>query len=194
MDLIARGAEAEIIKIDNKTLKKRRPPKPYRIQDIDLKIRKFRNKREFKVLTKLSEKGILAPKPLEINDLEIYFTMEFVEGKALKEVLNKELLFKAFSQVIQIHNEDITHGDLTTLNFIEKNNETYLIDFGLAEFTQKIEDKAVDLNLFFTCIKNEHPNLFSEKENLLEMYKKKVSDGKKILRRLDQVEKRGRNK
>lgn len=194
MDLLAKGAEAELYRVDKNTIKKVRLPKPYRIEQIDTKLRLFRTRREFKVLNKLYEKGIKVPKPLTIKDKEFYFTLEFLDGNILKDVLSEELLNKAFEQIIAIHNEDIVHGDLTTLNFIEKNSETYLIDFGLAEFSHKIEDKAVDLNLFFSCIKNEHPEFYSQKKILLETYRTNVKDSQKILERLDKVEKRGRNK
>jgi Kae1-associated kinase Bud32 len=93
-----------------------------------------------------------------------------------------------------MHNLDIVHGDLTTLNMIHSNNKIYLIDFGLSNVSSKIEDKAVDLNLFFTCIKNEHPNLYSLKNELLKIYETKSNNSKLILKRLEMIEKRGRNK
>ena len=194
MDLLAKGAEAELYIIDNSTLKKVRLPKPYRIEEIDTKLRSFRNRREFKVLNKLKEAGVNVPTPIEIDEKKIFFTLEYIQGKVLKEVLTPELLEKAFEQIILMHNQNIVHGDLTTLNFIERKSETLLIDFGLAEFSQKVEDKAVDLNLFFSCIKNEHPSLYTMKNSLLKLYEHKANDSKKILERLEQVEKRGRNK
>lgn len=208
MELIAQGAEAKLYKINETTLKKVREEKPYRIQILDSKLRKARNKREFKVLTKLSENHFLSPKPFELNETstghkneqsevsreEIYFTFEYINGTPLKDTLNETLLNKAFDNIIQLHQLDITHGDLTTLNMIVKDNDVYLIDFGLSEFTNKIEDKAVDLNLFFNCIKNEHPEFFKQKNKLLEKYSKDLEKGKQIISRLEQIEHRGRNK
>lgn len=194
--LIGEGAESQIIKINENLLKKLRLEKPYRHHILDLKLRKTRNRREFKVLNKLSELKINAPKAYEIieNKEEISFTFEYIHGKLLKQVLNKKLLEKAFDKIIKLHENNITHGDLTTLNMIEKENEIYLIDFGLSEFTKKIEDKAVDLNLFFMCIKNEHPTFYKYKPNLLEKYEKKLEFGSKVIERLKQIEHRGRNK
>lgn len=196
MEIIAEGAEAKISKINNTTLKKERLAKKYRLEIIDNKLRKFRNKREFKVLTKLYENNINVPKPLEISNekKEISFTLEFINGSVLKKELNEKNLKKAFNEIIKMHNQDIVHGDLTTLNMILKRNDVYLIDFGLSEFSMKIEDKAVDLNLFFTCIKNEHPDFFKYKEELEKQYEKKAHKGKEILERLKKVELRGRNK
>lgn len=196
MDLIASGAEAKIFKLDEKTLKKERPEKKYRIKELDLKLRRFRNRREFKILTKLYNKNLNVPKPYEINDSkeDIYFTFEYIEGNILKNVLNEELFNKAFKQIIKMHNEDVVHGDLTTLNMIEKDNEIFLIDFGLGIFTIKVEEKAVDLNLFFTCIKNEHPDLYFMKNTLENKYVETVKNGEKIIKRLHEIEQRGRNK
>lgn len=195
-NLIAQGAEAKIIQIDENTLQKIRESKPYRISELDLKLRKARNKREFKVLSKLYEEKINVPKPIEISDKKenIHFTFEYIKGAPLKELLNEELLNKAFDNIIKIHQLNITHGDLTTLNMLVKNDLVYLIDFGLSEFTNKIEDKAVDLNLFFTCIKNEHPEFYKHKTELLKQYKKELEKGTEIIARLEQIEHRGRNK
>lgn len=194
--IIAQGAEAQIIQINQTTLKKLRLEKTYRIPEIDTKLRKFRNNREFKVLTKLYESKINVPKPFEniANKEEIAFTFEYINGTVLKQCLNEKSLLKAFNLIIKMHQLDIIHGDLTTLNMIEKQDKIYLIDFGLSDFTHKIEDKAVDLNLFFTCIKNEHPDYYKHKEQLLNTYKKNIELGEKIIQRLGKIEHRGRNK
>jgi N6-L-threonylcarbamoyladenine synthase/protein kinase Bud32 len=193
--IIAEGAEAKIVKIDKNTLKKLRLPKTYRISEIDTKLRKFRNKREFKILTKLYEEKINVPKPIEniANKEEIAFIFEYIDGIVLKEVLTEKLLYKAFEEIMKMHKLDIIHGDLTTLNMLVKEGKIYLIDFGLSEFTHKIENKAVDLNLFFTCIKNEHPDFYFYKEKLLKKYSK-LEFGEKIIQRLKKIEHRGRNK
>lgn len=193
--IIATGAESEIHKINDTTLKKIRLAKTYRIPEIDLKLRRLRNRKEFKILTKLHENNILVPKPHKlIEDKrvdEISFEFEYLDGQVLKKCLTKELLFKAFNQIIQMHKQQITHSDLTTLNMICKDNEIYLIDFGLGEFSIKAEDRAVDLNLFFNCIKNEHPEFYKHKQEIEEIYKQ---FDKKVLINLNKLEHRGRNK
>jgi Kae1-associated kinase Bud32 len=194
-EIIATGAESEIHKINDTILKKIRLAKTYRIPEIDLKLRKLRNRKEFKILTKLHENQILVPKPYKlIEDKridEISFEFEFLDGEVLKKCLTKKLLFKAFNQIIQMHNQGVTHSDLTTLNMIHYNNEIYLIDFGLGEFSIKAEDRAVDLNLFFNCIKNEHPQFYEYKEELKQIYFK---FNEKVLNNLNKLETRGRNK
>lgn len=193
--IIAQGAEAKITQINPNTLKKIREEKPYRIKEIDLTLRKSRCKKEFKILNYLKENKLNVPKPFEliINKNEISFTFELINAEILKQVIDKELLFKAFNQIIKLHQLEIIHGDLTTLNMLSKNKSVYLIDFGLAEFSKKQEDRAVDLNLFFTCIKNEHPKLYKYKKELIENYKI-LEFSKMVIQRLEKIEKRGRNK
>lgn len=191
--LISIGAEASILQISENSLIKIREPKKYRIEIIDKKIRKFRTKREVKVLVKLKENNISVPKII-LHNKDFEFEMELIKGDILKKVLDEKKLKLAFEEIIKIHNLDVIHGDLTTLNMIYSNKKVYIIDFGLSDFSDKIEDKAVDLNLFFNCIKNEHPKEILLKERLLESYIKKVKEGNKIISRLKKVEERGRNK
>ena len=193
MKTIAKGAEGEIIQINKEILKKIRTSKRYRISIIDTKLRKLRNKREFKVLNLLYDNKVNVPKPYKLNEKEFYFTFEYLKGTELKKTLDKNNLTKAFDEIIKMHNLGIIHGDLTTLNMIE-NRKVYLIDFGLSQFSTKIEDRAVDLNLFFTCIKNEHPSFYKYKKSLLNKYIKKVDKGDLIIKRLENIELRGRNK
>lgn len=193
MDLISEGAEAKIYLVSEGLLKKVRLPKKYRIEKLDKKLRKSRTRREFKVLTKLSENGVAVPKPFEIFENDFSFTFEKLEGEVLMKCLTEKLLFDALKIIIDIHKLDIVHGDLTTLNMISTENGIFLIDFGLSEFNSRIEDKAVDLNLFFNCIKNEHPSFYHLKDKLEKEYIK-LDFGSKVIDRLRNVEKRGRNR
>lgn len=196
MKLLSEGAEAQILIINDTTLKKIRLPKTYRLEQIDTKLRKFRNRREFKVLSKLKDSNVNVPNPIEnlekSKQKEIAFTFEYIKGEVLKTVLTKKLLFKAFEQIIKLHLLKVVHGDLTTLNMLVREDEVYLIDFGLSKFLENIEERAVDLNLFFNCLKNEHPTFYEYKLELLKLYEKAI--GKDVLKRLEQVEMRGRNK
>ena len=194
-EIIATGAESEIHKINETTLKKIRLVKTYRIAEIDTKLRKTRNRKEFKILKKLFSTSVNVPEPYNlIEDKridEISFEFEYLNGEVLKKCLTKELLFEAFNQIIEMHKNEVTHSDLTTLNMIYSNNKIYLIDFGLGEVSIKSEDRAVDLNLFFNCIKNEHPTLIKHKDELKQIYFKY---NERVIHNLDKLETRGRNK
>ena len=192
--IIGVGAESKIVQITPEVLEKIRVSKLYRIEKLDLKLRKFRNKREFKILNKLYENSVNVPKPISIDEKNISFRFEFICGNVLKSCLTKKILFDAFNQIILMHNLNVVHGDLTTLNMMKKGDKIYLIDFGLSNFSLKIEDRAVDLNLFFNCIKNEHPNFYKYKIDLLSIYEKEVNKGNLVIKRLENLEMRGRNK
>lgn len=194
MEKLSVGAESEIIIIDNKTLRKIRLGKKYRHELLDIKLRRSRTKREYKILKKLHEKNINIPKPYNINLKETYIDFEYLNGDVLKKVLDKDKLINGFKEICKLHNEEIVHGDLTTLNMMYSNNKVYLIDFGLSGFSSNVEERGVDLNLFFTCIENEHPNLFHLKDELIKIYKKEVKEGKDVIKRLEEIELRGRNK
>lgn len=194
MDILSRGAEGDICIVDNETLQKTRPEKPYRHPLLDRRIRQFRVKREFKVLSKLQEAGVLVPSPISLDQESFSFRMDFLHGTLLKEHLNWDLLCSGLNEIIKMHNEDIVHGDLTTMNLIATKSGVFLIDFGLADFSRKVEDKAVDLNLFFTCLKNEHPEMFTHKKLLEEHYIQDARFGEKIIGRMHAIAHRGRNK
>ena len=93
----------------------------------------------------------------------------------------------------KIHDLDIVHGDLTTSNMILKDNKIVLIDFGLAQFSSKVEDKAVDLHLFKQALESRHSQVWEKAfTQFLSGYQ--PANKKEELSRLEKVEKRGRNK
>lgn len=202
--LISIGAEAKIYLKGNKIIKKREQKK-YRHPILDEKIRKQRTRHEAKILYKSKKLGINVPLIFNLNkkyepqkkyDIEI----EYIKGEKLSENLdnyNKEKQFnimkKIGKEIAKIHENDIIHSDLTTSNMILKDNEIYLIDFGLSYISKKIENKAVDLHLLKQALEarhyKNHKMLFL---NFLKEYKHK--EKQKIIERLKAVEKRGRYK
>ncbi len=81
MKLIKQGAEANIY-LDNKKIIKERIKKNYRIEQIDSKIRKFRTRRESKVLEKVDN----APNLIKSSDKEMKIEMGYIEGEVLSKV------------------------------------------------------------------------------------------------------------
>jgi TP53 regulating kinase and related kinases len=200
MKLITRGAEAEVYRKDNSIIKKR-IKKDYRIPEIDCSLRKFRTKREAKIIEKLVSYNIPVAK-LEECDLENYtLTLQEIKGIKLRDKLNKSNCIKLCREIGRIiallHNKNIIHGDLTTSNMIfsKLDNKIYFIDFGLSMFSDKIEDKAVDIHLFKRALESKH-NLFFEKgfKSFIQGYKTVSDDFVSIIKRLEQVDLRGRNK
>ena len=201
MEKIAQGAEGIIYK-DASTIIKERVTKSYRIPEIDESLRKFRTRREAKVLQKLGELQFPAPHLVDFCDKRMSITMDFVPGEKLKDVLqqadNTEFLAREMGSKIGIlHNKDIVHGDLTTSNMIlhQETGRVHFIDFGLAAFSDKVEDKAVDLFLLDRALESVHydsyPGIF---ENVIAGYLESNPGAAAVLERLKQVQSRGRNK
>lgn len=199
MKELARGAEAIIRIKSNKVLLKDRVSKKYRHPQIDSELIKSRTRKESKILEKLQG---LAPKLLK-TDNKSKIEMEFIKGKVIKDILDENIfLAKEIGRLTgEIHDKNIVHGDLTTSNIIlenakpSENNKIKIkfIDFGLSITTQKEEDKAVDLHLFKEAVEAKHHKF--EKEiwnNFLDGYNPKNKEA--ILKRLEKVEARGRNK
>ena len=195
--LIAQGAESKLFLVGNRILKNRFK-KNYRIKEIDDKLRKFRTKREAKVLQRLEEINFPSPKLIKTDERE-NLEIGHIKGKLLKDVLEKEDYAKLSKEIGEkvaiLHNNNIIHGDLTTSNMISKNNKIFFIDFGLSFFSHKMEDKAVDLHLLKEALESKHYRIWEKcYKAALEGYAKRAEDSKEILRRIKIVESRGRYK
>ncbi len=194
MKLIGKGAEAELYQDKDKVIKKR-ISKGYRIKELDNTLRKSRTRREAKVLQKLP-KEIPAPELIHMDDKNMDIDMTYVKGEKVRDILDNNLsICKEIGEKIAImHNAGIIHGDLTTSNMIF-NNKVYFIDFGLSYFSEKIEDKAVDLHLMRQALESKHYKVYEKAfEQVLKGYKFKSNNFKAIIERLEKVEARGRNK
>lgn len=196
MKIIGLGAEATI-KSDGETVLKERLAKLYRIKEIDDKLRKFRTRREGKVIGKLNELKFPAPQLKSVNDKQMTIEMGFVKGDKLRDVLYKDPLGlgrEMGNKIGILHNNDIVHGDLTTSNMI-MGEELKFIDFGLSLFSKKIEDKAVDLHLLRQALESKHHTCWEECfKEVLAGYGERCNHSKEVLSRLEKVELRGRNK
>jgi len=195
--IISQGAEAIIIREGNNIVKNR-ISKSYRLEELDKKLRQFRTRREAKVLEKLQEINFSSPKLINCDDKNMKLTMNFIEGQKIRDVINKdnfqELCNEIGKKIAQLHDKNIIHSDLTTSNMIFS-DELNLIDFGLSFFSDKPEDKAVDLHLLARAFESKHYELYPEAiQIILESYKKNCSNSSEILKRLEVVQKRGRNK
>ena len=192
--IIAQGAEAKLFLEDNKVIKNRFP-KSYRIKEIDDKLRGFRTRREAKILQKLHAINFPSPKLIK-NDEKENLIIEKIGGKLIKDVLEKSDYKKLCSEIGKkiaiLHNISIIHGDLTTSNMM-LNKQIYFIDFGLSFFSEKPEDKAVDLHLLKEGLESKHYRIWEECfKCALDAYKKEAKRGDETLKRLEVVEKRGR--
>ena len=90
--LIKKGAEASLYLEEwhsRKVIMKRRLPKRYRFPELDLMIRSQRTIHEPHIIHKAKEAGVPTPTIFMVDVPEANIVMEFVEGKQVKEVLDK---------------------------------------------------------------------------------------------------------
>ena len=201
MQLIAQGAEARLWE-DRGSIIKERLSKSYRLPQLDEALRKFRTRREAKILQKLEELNFPAPRLREFSDKRMSIMMDFIPGEKLRDVLEsgdeyQELAQEVGRKIGRMHAQHIVHGDLTTSNMMvhQETKEINFIDFGLSAFSEKVEDKAVDLFLLDRALESRHyrfyPSIFT---NMLEGYREAYPEAEKVLERFAVVRKRGRNK
>ncbi len=199
MKKISQGAEAIIYEEENKIIKLR-PEKKYRIREIDYKLRKYRTRREARILEKLSKLDFPSPKILDVDEEKGIIVMQKINGKKLRDVLTKQnfrdYCKKIGELIATLHKNNIIHSDLTTSNFIvTKDNKLFVIDFGLSFVSLKTEDKAVDLHLLKQALESKHFDIWNEAfDVVIEVYKKNYQDSEAVLKRLEKVERRGRYK
>lgn len=202
MKMIAQGAEAKLYR-ENATIIKERLAKAYRHPDLDQSLRQFRTRREAKVLQKLEDLQFPAPHLREFSDKRMSIVMDFIPGNTLKEVLKQKeddfqhLTREVGQRIRQLHQAEIIHSDLTTSNMIQhqETGAVNFIDFGLSFFSEKAEDKAVDLFLLDRAMETTHTDLYPKIfEQMLAGYQEENPQAKEVLDRLEIVKKRGRNK
>ncbi|MBW2967692.1 Kae1-associated serine/threonine protein kinase [Candidatus Woesearchaeota archaeon] len=204
---LAQGAEA-IIYSDGDSIVKDRFAKSYRHPELDRRLRKSRTRREGKILTKLAEAQIPAPQLKVMDDKEMKVEMEHVPGDTVKILIDsleksgKEDEIKRICTEIggllgQMHNAGIIHHDLTTSNMIwhAEHKRVVLIDFGLSFFSEKLEDKAVDLHLLKHALDSRHHRIGSTCFFAVsDGYRSVARDAEDVFKRFEKVEERGRNK
>lgn len=202
MQLIKEGAEARLYKtrIGGKTvLVKERVRKDYRRAELDDAIRKQRTRREEKLLRTAERLGIKVPGVIKVDGTKI--TMEFVEGKTLKQALGEKNIAacrEAGKIIGKMHSHNLIHGDLTTSNIIVqgkgRGKKVFFIDFGLGFTSSKTEDKAVDLLNLKKTLEASHSRLFRKAwENIVKGYLQAFPK-KEVIWQIEKVEKRVRYK
>ncbi len=183
-------AEA-IVEIKGDLVYKRRIQKRYRVKEIDERIRRERTKSEAKLISEARRKGVPTPIIFDINDYEL--VMERIEGDLAREVIDEDISKRIGEFVGILHKNGIIHSDLTTSNIIVgRDNVIYFIDFGLSFIESSMEAKGVDVHVFFQSLCGTHESYERLKELFIEGYKRTFSDASQVLRRVTEIEQRGR--
>ncbi|MCL5430139.1 MAG: Kae1-associated serine/threonine protein kinase [Candidatus Marsarchaeota archaeon] len=197
MEKISEGAEAEIYDakvLGRSAILKYRIEKGYRTRPLDYRIRSERTKSEAKIMARASARGAMVPKVLLIDGYGIY--IEKLDGAMLNAMMDRfekqkekmrKILEEAGKQLGMLHNADIVHGDYTPANIlVTPEGVVYVIDFGLAEITNSVEEKALDLLLMKRSISKTLYPIFEDS------YRKSHGDSKSVLLKLGDIERRGR--
>lgn len=199
--LVKKGAEADIYLTTwngRKSILKIRKRKEYRNEILDNRIRTLRTIREAKMISEVKSFGINTPLVyfVDQNKSEIY--LQFIPGDLVRDLPSK-MIIKICEKIGKIlgtlHKNGIMHGDVTTSNFILMSNQLTILDFGLAQKTEKIEDHAIDLRLFKEVLNSAHVAIVNQAwSSFLRGYGKIVGTSRKekVISQVSDIEKRGR--
>ncbi|KAL0229782.1 hypothetical protein PCE1_003346 [Barthelona sp. PCE] len=174
-ELISQGAEGCIysgIYQGQDVIVKERFSKTYRVPELDRSILETRNIREVKNLFRASTYGVNTPSVLAVIP-PTHIVMSKIDGITVKEALfnipeqRSIILCKMADSIARLHNNELIHGDLTTLNMMwnSENEQLSVIDFGLSFMTVNHKDKAMDLYVLqraFTSVHSADAELFQD--------------------------------
>lgn len=188
MIMIAEGAEAQVFRariLGHPVIVKTRKAKGYRIKTIDETIRRERTRTEARVLERARHAGIPVPRLLAVDSFSIY--MDLVNGTLMKDAKHGSWFYGKLGRILgEMHNADIVHGDFTPANIMVSGNGTYVIDFGLSGISKSHEEKALDVLLMKRSLERNAVRSF------LRGYVSSGKEAKEIMRRLGEIELRGR--
>jgi TP53 regulating kinase-like protein len=202
---IYRGAEAYLYLIDwfgKKALLKYRIPKNYRHSKIDTLLRRRRTVTEARAIKEALELGVPAPALYFVDPIEAVIVMEYLPYPSLSKLIddNDEKGFEAVRKLGEyiaiLHENGISHGDLTTSNVLV-GDDVYLIDFGLSSLHSTERENAIDIHLFLRSLESTHPEHVDDLfQTLIEGYKSTRGSEKtsKVLSIVNEIRLMGRYK
>jgi TP53 regulating kinase-like protein len=204
--LLKKGAEASLFLADwhgRRAIIKARLPKRYRPAELDEKIRGYRTAHEPQLMHEAKKAGVPTPKIFLVDMKDAAITMEFVEGKQVKQLLGnmasekrQDLCLKIGELIGRLHKHGVIHGDLTTSNMILKaEGKIFLVDFGLGEKNKELEARGVDLHLMKRALQSTHYEMAAECfKKVQEGYATVLGaeDAGKVFGKIREIERRGR--
>jgi TP53 regulating kinase-like protein len=205
-ELLKKGAEASLFIADwqgRRVIIKARLPKKYRPAKLDAWIRSYRTAHEPQLMHEAKRAGVATPTVFLVDMKNAAITMEFVEGKQVKQLLGsmlreerEEVCFEIGRLIGKLHGNGVIHGDLTTSNMILNNSgKIFLVDFGLGEKNTELEAQGVDLHLLKRALQSTHFQFAEECfESVMKGYATEVGEeiAKNVLEKIREIEKRGR--
>jgi TP53 regulating kinase-like protein len=204
LKLLSKGAEADILLDPDwngvEAIVKRRGEKKYRVPELDAAIRRSRTIREASIIHRAKEAGVPTPLIYRVDPDGAEIVMEHVEGEKVRDIVDgvrSEERARIFREIGRkaglLHGAGIAHGDLTTSNIIWSRGRVVFIDFGLAEMSDEVESRGVDLNLMYRMLISTH---YEHTEELFEAfktgYRETLEEAQEALERMDEISRRGR--
>ncbi|KAJ3155215.1 TP53 regulating kinase [Geranomyces variabilis] len=208
--LIKQGAEARVYTMPfagRPAIVKERFRKAYRHPTLDEKLTSRRVVQEARCLHRMRRAGVDTPTVYLVDVKASTIYMEFIDGISVRDHIvatspmsqqdESVLATKIAKSLGVMHDEDIVHGDLTTSNMMMRAGDIpslVLIDFGLSFVSTLVEDKAVDLYVLERALSSTHPDTDSFFQAILNAYAKNSKGGKIVLKKLEDVRRRGRKR
>ena len=201
MKLLKKGAEADIFITswnEKKAILKIRKKKEYRNEILDARLRTLRTIREGKMIHEAKTFGVTTPLVYFIDPKKCEIYLQFIDGRLVRDLPQKSIIKKCkdIGKIVgTLHKNGLMHGDLTTSNFILSRKGLVLLDFGLAQRANQIEDYAIDLRLFKEVLNSAHAHIFQKAwGSFLQGYEKTLGKTMtdKVISHVQVIEKRGR--
>ncbi len=196
------GAEARLdssVWMGRDVVVKQRVVKGYRHPDLDRAIQTARIKNEARLILEARRAGIAVPVIYSIDLAANRIIMEEVKGVRVKDALLQlpdddavRVCEKIGGIAARLHANDIVHGDLTTSNMLLEGDRIVLIDFSLGMKSSELEDKGVDMHLLEEAFHSAHHDRSGLYEVIKRAYVASYADGKAVLDKVREIEKRGR--
>jgi N6-L-threonylcarbamoyladenine synthase/protein kinase Bud32 len=187
--VVPRGAEAEV-ELGEGIAVKRRVPKRYRLPALDERLRLERTRSEARLLSAARRAGVATPVVRDIDGTTI--AMERVEGDVLKAALDPGTVREAGRAVGLLHGAGIVHGDLTSSNMVVRGDRIVLIDFGLAQATDEIEARGVDVHVLLQTLSSAAADSEPLVAAFAEGYRAAFPGADAVLEREQEIRRRGR--
>jgi len=181
-----------------KSILKIRKKKNYRVDSLDTRIRTLRTIREATMISEAKSFGITTPLVYFVDEKKCEIYLQLVIGKLVRDLSSKQIIksCKAIGKIVGIlHKNAVMHGDLTTSNFILTSKGLVILDFGLSQKTDKIDDYAIDLRLFKEVLNSAHAQIVDDAWNsFIQGYEKILGQSitEKIINQVLVIERRGR--
>ena len=179
LELLHEGAEATVTAgkwMGKPAVLKMRRPRSYRHPDLDRRLTRSRLSVEVRVLGRLQQSGFSSPSLYDCDIEESWILISRIDGRPLYEAISDgsagiDVMENIGALIRRLHEEDISHGDLTTHNIlIDEMGNLSLIDFGLARGSPELEHMGLDLQVLNECLTASHSELGGAVDAMLRGY------------------------